>query len=217
LMKRGDGGRALRCETDQQVNPNPRLSLSSPICLFQPCVRCSAPNQPTWAQISTRSSRRARTRYPLIFIIRSVMAYDRRSLLSRAFSGLSEPLCCVTAIQAYRKVSPDDPSYLNCAPLQSSTRSAAGWPALEARWYRKIRLGYCHLSCRWRSRFRGMPQEEERKIMCVYDIHEAPAWSLRGRLSSVNTDQPFEKTSLEVKGRSGISCRQPSFKGTDVR
>lgn len=149
---------------------------------------------------------RSRTSFPLIFVIRSaLLAYDRRSLLSRAYSQAANgAIVLCDRYPSSLSGAPDGPQLSQL--LTSTNRSSIQYRLadLEARLYRQIPPPDLVV-------YLGAPLEVTLSRNAARDKKEPEDYVRRrhARTSNlqfekttvhkVNTDQPFDHTVLEVK------------------
>lgn len=189
--------------------PKPTLLTHIPALLL-PALRYFLPSYRT-TNVETRytsgepttESTRA---YPLIFGVRSVLlAFDRRALLTRAFSQAANgKIILCDRYPSIRSGAPDSPQ-LSHIPISSSRDSLRRWLThTEARLYRQIPTPdlIIHLDVPLevavlRNATRGKKEPEE----YVLRRHARSADLQFGRtpLCRINTDQPLDQTILEVK------------------
>lgn len=178
--------------------------------LFLPALRSLLPGART-TQVETEYSadgqaQQSRTEYPLIFAIRSaLLAYDRRSLLTQAFSRAANgAIVLCDRYPSLHSGAPDSPqlAHLPLSPKQYSLRRL--FACLEARWYREIPPPdlVIYLSAPLeltvvRNATRGKKEPEE----YVRRRHARSSNLVFGEtpICKINTDQPLAQTVLEVK------------------
>lgn len=151
-------------------------------------------------------SEQPRTSFPLIFAIRSaLLAYDRRSLLSRAYSQAANgTIVFCDRYPSSQSGAPDGPqlSQLSTSTNGSSIRYRLA--QLEARLYRQIPPPdlVVYLSAplevalsRNATRGKKEPEDYVRRRHARSSNLEFE----KTRVHRINTNQPFDKTALEVK------------------
>ena len=156
--------------------------------------------------VSKEPSEKSRTDYPLIFAIRSVLlAYDRRSLLTRAFGRAANgTIVLCDRYPSLLSGAPDSPQ-LSHLPVSSNRYSVRRLLAhMEARLYREIPPPdlVIYLSAPLevtvsRNATRGKEEPEE----YVRRRHARSSNLEFGKtpVYKINTDQSFDQTVLEVK------------------
>ncbi|HEY4760698.1 MAG TPA: hypothetical protein VIH42_08970 [Thermoguttaceae bacterium] len=155
---------------------------------------------------SEEQSEPSRKDYPLIFAIRSaLLAYDRRALLTRAFGRATNGnIVLCDRYPSLLSGAPDSPQ-LSHLPASPSRYSVRRWLAqIEARLYREIPPAdlVIYLSAPLevtvsRNATRGKQEPED----YVRRRHARSSSLEFGKtpVYKVNTDQPFDRTVLEVK------------------
>ncbi len=155
---------------------------------------------------SMEQSEKSRKNYPFIFAIRSaLLAYDRRSLLSRAFGQAANgTIVLCDRYPSLLSGAPDSPQ-LSHLPDSPSRYPVRRWLAhIEARLYREIPPPdlVIYLSAPLevtvaRNATRGKEEPED----YVRRRHARSSNLEFGRtpVYKINTDQPFDQTVLEVK------------------
>ncbi len=155
---------------------------------------------------SKEQSEKSQKDYPLIFAIRSaLLAYDRRSLLTRAFGRAANgTIVLCDRYPSLLSGAPDSPQ-LSHLPVSPSRYSIRRWLArIEARLYKEIPPPdlVIYLSAPLevtvsRNATRGKKEPEE----YVRRRHARSSSLEFGKtpVYKINTDQPFDQTVLEVK------------------
>jgi thymidylate kinase len=156
--------------------------------------------------VSQEPSKKSQQDYPLIFGIRSVLlAYDRRSLLTRAFSQAANGTIVLCDRYPSSVSGALDSPQLSHLPVSPNRYSVRRWLAsVEARLYREIPPAdlVIYLSAplevtvsRNAARGKKEPEEYVRRRHARssnLDFGKTPIYK-------INTDQPFEQIVLEVK------------------
>jgi thymidylate kinase len=156
--------------------------------------------------VSREQSEKSEKQYPLIFAIRSVLlAYDRRSLLTRAFGRAANgTIVLCDRYPSLQSGAPDSPQLLHLpiAPDQSPIRDLL--TRIEKRLYREIPppdlvilLNVPVEVAVSRNRSRGKYEPED-----YVRLRHAQSINLEfgnTPIYRINTDQPLEETVIEVK------------------
>lgn len=177
--------------------------------LFLPALRALMPGSRSSkleAQFAKEAeSNTERTTFPMIFSLRAaLLAFDRRALLLRAFKQSANGT--VVLCDRYPSARPGAPDSPQLIPLaQTEGRSLRHWLArLESRWYREIPPPdlVIHLSAPLEITLTRNANRSKREPEDYVRQRHARAKQLqfeKTRVLSINTDQPFEKTLLEVR------------------
>ncbi|MGZ9235814.1 MAG: hypothetical protein ACXW4E_09840 [Anaerolineales bacterium] len=152
------------------------------------------------------SSEKSRTSYPLVFALRSaLLAYDRRSLLSRAYSRAANgAIVLCDRYPSSQLGAPDGPQLSQLSTSTSGYSIRHRLAEIEARLYRQIPppdvVIYLNAPLEValvRNATRGKKEPED-----YVRRRHARSSNLefeRAPVHKINTNQPFDKTVLEVK------------------
>ena len=180
----------------------PNLLLPSLRALFPTARTTNVESQ----QIPKEPAEKSSSRYPLIFAIRSaLLAYDRRALLTRAYSQAANgTIILCDRYPSSQSGTPDSPqlSHLPVSPKRNSLRNLLA--RIEERMYREIPAAdlIIYLNAplaitlaRNASRGKREPEDYVRRRHARssnLEFGETP-------VHKINTDQPFGQTVFEVK------------------
>jgi thymidylate kinase len=206
---RGWLGEHFAVEHIHAGKPKPTLMTSVPNLLL-PALRSLFPNSRSTRVaeqfIAEKQSGKSRTKYPFIFALRSsLLAYDRLSLLSRAFKRAANGTLVLCDRYPSLQIGAPDGPQLSQLLVSSKRHSISTWLAhKETRWYREIPHAdlIIYLSAplevtlsRNASRGKKEPEDYVRlrhSRSSNLEFDNTPVYK-------VNTDQPFDQTVLEVK------------------
>jgi thymidylate kinase len=176
--------------------------------LFLPALRSIFPGART-TKIGLENQDRStkpHKNFPLLFGIRSVLlAYDRRSLLSRAFRQASNgSLVLCDRYPSLRSGAPDSPQLSHLAPLTGNHSSRHRLANIEARLYREIPSPDLVIFLtapievtisRNAARSKNEPESYVRRRHARSSNLEFG----KAQVYKINTDQPLDQTVLEVR------------------
>ena len=206
---RGWLGEHFAVEQIHAGKPKPTL-LSVVPNLLVPALRIALPGHRSTRletqYVSAEPSEKSRTNFSLIFAMRSaLLAYDRRSLLSRAFSQAANGTIVLCDRYPSLQSGALDSPQLSHLPVSPRRYSVRRWLAqVEARLYREIPPPdlVIYLSAPLevtvaRNATRGKTEPEE----YVRRRHARSSNLEFGKtpVYKIDTDQPFDQTVLEVK------------------
>ncbi len=184
--------------------------LSAAPNLFVPALRSILPTyRSTYVEaecVSKEQSEKSRTVYPLLFAIRSVLlAFDRRSLLSRAFSRAANGTIVLCDRYPSLQSGALDSPQLSHLPVSQNRYSVRRLLAkIEARLYREIPLPdlVIYLSAPLevtvsRNATRGKKEPED--YVRRRHARSSNLKFVKTPIYEINTDLPLDQTVLEVK------------------
>jgi len=147
-----------------------------------------------------------RTSYPLIFAIRSVLlAFDRQSLLSRAYRHAANGTIVLSDRYPSARIGAPDGPQLSPLPVAANRYSIRHWLAdIESRLYRRIPPPdlVIYLSAPLEvalSRNASRGKKEPEDYVRGRHMRGSSLEFEKTLIHKVNTNQPFDKTALEVK------------------
>lgn len=158
-------------------------------------------------QVSAKSeSEASQNGFPLVFGVRStLLAHDRRALLTRAFGGAGQgTVILCDRYPSSRSGAPDGPQLSHLAPVRNAPSIRRLLAGIEAKYYREIPppdlvVYLCApldvTLARNQERNKTEPEEYVRRR----HARHANLWFDDSQVRRINTDQPFDLTLLEVK------------------
>jgi len=178
--------------------------------LLLPALRSLFPNSRSThveAQYnSAKQSGKLRTGYPFIFAVRSgLLAYDRHSLLSRAFRRAANGTIVLCDRYPSLQIGAPDGPQLSQLPASTNRYSIVNWLAHnEARWYREIPHPdlVIYLTAPLEvtlSRNAARRKKEPEDYVRLRHSRSSNLEFGKTPVYKVNTNQPFDETVLEVK------------------
>ncbi len=177
--------------------------------LFLPMLRSLMPGSRS-SRLEAQYAKEAeeqklRTSFPFIFVLRAaLLAFDRRALLLRSFKQAANGM--LVLCDRYPSAQPGAPDSPQLTPLAEAEGSSLRHrlARLEARWYREIPPPdlVIHLSAPLEitlTRNANRSKKEPEDYVRQRHARSARLQFERTRVAAINSDQPFEKTLMEVK------------------